>query len=227
MEGKVKSPATAKILMSYDEYLAWADEDVHAEWVAGEVIVHVPPKEAHQEVLTFLATILRLFTTFFRLGRVLVAPFEMKLGSEGPARQPDLLFVASEHLDRLGPDRLNGPADLVVEVVSDESVARDRGEKFYEYQDAGVREYWIVDPRPGRERADFWILGEDGRYQPVPVGPGGVYRSQVVRGFWLRTGWLKPDATPDPLLAFAEVTGLPAPVVDLLRELQMRGPIDG
>lgn len=190
--------------MSYEEYLEWVDEDVHAEWVAGEVIVHLPPKEWHQNLLTFLAALLRAYVESLGLGRLLVAPFEMKLGPGGPAREPDILFVARDNLDRLGPDRLDGPADLVVEVVSDDSVGRDRAEKFYEYQEAGVREYWVIDPRPGKERADFWVLGEDGRYRPEPL-EGGVYRSSVLPGFWLRASWLRPDSLPDPLLVLAEI----------------------
>ncbi len=45
-----------------------------------------------------------------------------------------------------------GMADLVIEVVSDDSVARDRADKFYEYQTAGIQEYWIIDPHPIRKR---------------------------------------------------------------------------
>ncbi len=214
-----------RLRMSYEEFLAWADEDVHAEWVAGEVVVQMPPKEWHQNVVTFLATLLRLYAEFFGLGRVLAAPFEMKLGGpEGPAREPDILFVARARLDRLTADRLEGPADLVVEVVSDDSVARDRADKFYEYQEAGVREYWVIDPRPGKERADFWVLGEDGRYRPVPVPPGGAYRSTALPGFWLRPDWLRAEALPDPLHAFAEIVGFPPEVREALGRLQARGP---
>ncbi len=212
-----------RLPMSYEEFLAWADEDVHAEWVAGEVIMHMPPKEWHQNVLTFLAALLRAYVEIFGLGRVLVAPFEMKLSPDGPAREPDLLFVARENLHRLVPERLNGPADLVVEVVSDESVARDRAEKFYEYQEAGVREYWVIDPRPGKERADFWVLGEGGRYEPVPPA-GGVYRSTVIPGFWVRTAWLSGEAPPDPVTAFAEIAGLPPETREALRRLREHGP---
>jgi Uma2 family endonuclease len=209
--------------MSYEEFLAWAGEDVHAEWVDGEVIVQMPPKEEHQNVLTFLATLLRTYAEAFDLGRVLVAPFEMKLSPDGPAREPDILYVARENLHRLTPERLEGPADLVVEVVSDDSVARDRADKFYEYQEAGVREYWVVDPRPGKERADFWILRGDGRYEPVPAS-GGIYRSAVIPGFWLRAEWLRGETLPDPLTAFAEIADLPPETREALHQLRERGP---
>src|SRR5262245_54332015 len=139
------TPATQgqRLRMSYEEFLAWADEDVHAEWVDGEVIVQMPPKEPHQRVVAFLISLMTLFIQLYKLGRLLPAPFEMRAFPDGAAREPDLIFIASEHLDRLSQERLSGPADLVVEVISDDSVARDRADKFYEYQEAGVRGYWI------------------------------------------------------------------------------------
>lgn len=196
-----------RLRMSYEEYLAWADEDVHAEWVNGEVIVQMPPKEPHQRVVAFFVQLMGLFTQLLQLGRLLPAPFEMRATPDGPAREPDLLFVAREHLDWLSQERLSGPADLVVEVISDDSVARDRADKFYEYQEAGVREYWILDSRPGRERADFYVLDEKGRYRPVPPDSDGRYHSTVLPGFWLQVDWVTSAEPPDVLTALAQIVG--------------------
>lgn len=222
---KVKAPPRQeqRLRMSYEEFLAWADEDVHAEWVDGEVIVFMPPKTVHQDVVTFLVALLRFFVQFFQLGQALTAPYEMKVDPDSPAREPDILFIARENLARLSEDRLEGPADLIVEVVSDDSVSRDRSDKFYEYQEAGVREYWVIDPRPGKERADFWVLDEQGRYRPVPVDEDGVYRSTVIPGFWLRVDWLWAEEMPDPLLTFAEIVG-PSRVMDALRQMADGSP---
>lgn len=193
--------------MSYEEFLAWSDEDVHAEWVNGEVIVQMPPKRPHQRVVAFLMQLMGLFIQLFQLGELLPAPFEMRATPDGAAREPDLIFVAREHLDRLSPERLSGPADLVVEVISDDSVARDRADKFYEYQEAGVREYWILDSRPGRERADFYVLDEKGRYRPVPPAPDSRYDSTILPGFWLQVDWLTATEPPAVLTALAQIVG--------------------
>jgi Uma2 family endonuclease len=193
--------------MSYEEFLAWSDEDVHAEWVNGEVIVQMPPKEPHQRVVAFLLSLISLFIELFQLGRLLPAPFEMRAVPGGSAREPDLIFIAREHLDRLSPERLSGPADLVVEVISDDSVARDRADKFYEYQAAGVREYWILDSRPGRERADFYVLDEKGRYRPVPPDTNSRYDSTVLPGFWLQVDWVMSAEPPAVLTALAQIVG--------------------
>jgi Uma2 family endonuclease len=193
--------------MSYEEYLAWAGEDVHAEWVNGEVIVQMPPKPRHQQVVAFLLRLLGQFIELFQLGRLLPVPLEMRAIPDGPAREPDLLFVAREHLDRLTEARLSGPADLVVEVVSDDSVACDRADKFYEYQAAGIREYWIIDPRPGYERVDFFVLDDKGRYRPVPVEPDGRYHSTVLARLWFQVDWVLTPEPPEVLQALAQIVG--------------------
>lgn len=196
-----------RLPMSYEEYLSWSDEDVHAEWVNGEVIVHMLPKQPHQITVAFLLRLLGQFIELFHLGRLLPAPFEMRAVAGGSAREPDLLFVARDHLGRLSEARLNGPADLVVEVVSDDSVARDRADKFYEYQAAGIPEYWIIDSRPGRSRVDFYVLDNQGRYQPVPVDPDGRYHSIVLPGLWLQVDWLMAEEPPAVLQALARIVG--------------------
>ncbi|MBI4770785.1 MAG: Uma2 family endonuclease, partial [Chloroflexi bacterium] len=129
---------------------------------------------------------------------------------------------ARQHNDRITPDKLAGPADLIIEVVSDDSVARDRVDKFEEYEAAGVPEYWILDNRPGlrRPRAEVYQLDETGQYQFVPAGQDRIYRSRAVPGFWINLDWLWADPPPDPLLTFAEIAGLPPDLLARLRELK-------
>jgi Uma2 family endonuclease len=86
---------------------------------------------------------------------------------ENSGREPDILFIANVHLERLLENRLDGPADLVVEVISTESLRRDREDKYKEYREAGILEYWVIDPRPGKQRADFYYLNENGDYGMV------------------------------------------------------------
>lgn len=182
--------------MSYEEFLAGADEDTLAEWVDGEVMMYSPASRRHQDVADFLTAILRAFVETCQLGVVLSAPFQMKLARSG--REPDLIFVAAEHQDRLQETHLDGPADLVVEILSPESRSRDRGEKFYEYAQAGIPEYWLIDPEG--EQAEFYVLGRQGRYRLEWAGTEGIYRSSVLPGFWLKVEWLwKPPRVLDAL----------------------------
>lgn len=189
--GYVRAP-TEKL--TYEAFLDWLDEDTWAEWVDGEVILLTPASLRHQEVSGFLHAVLSAFVEEHGLGTVVGAPFQMKTGPDLPGREPDLLFVAQERRERLKGTHLDGPADLVVEVASPESRLRDRGEKFAEYELGGVKEYWIVDP--DEARADFFVLGEDGRYERVRPDARGVYRSRVLQGFWLNADWLWQQPLP-------------------------------
>lgn len=187
--------------MTYEEFLEWADEDTLAEWVNGKVIMTSPASIPHQHLINFLLGVLSPFIRLHELGTVVDGPFQMKLPNSG--REPDVLYIASAHLDRLKRTYLDGPADLAVEVISPESIGRDRGEKFFEYQDGGVQEYWLLDP--DHAFAEFYQLDEQGRYQIVAPDADGLYHSRVLPGFWLRVAWLWQEPLPDPVDALLEI----------------------
>jgi Uma2 family endonuclease len=196
--GKAAPPAK----MTYEEFLAWADEDTWAEWVNGEVIIMSPASKRHQDLVTVLAALLRFFVDAHQLGIVLTAPFQMKIGPDLPGREPDILFISREHFDRFRDIYLDGPADLVVEIISRDSRVRDRGDKFYEYEQGGVREYWLLDYL--RRQAEFYQLGADGIYRPMPVGQDGIYRSVVLEGLWLKVEWLWQEPLPSLMSVLRE-----------------------
>lgn len=118
--------------MTYEQFLDWLDDETHAEWVDNKVVFISPVSSEHSRVTLFLAAILGFYIDRKKSGVLLVEPFQMKIGPDLPGRSPDLLFVATQNHARLQKVFLNGPADLVVEVISPESRKRDRGEKFYE-----------------------------------------------------------------------------------------------
>ena len=207
--------------MTYEEFLAWADEDTCAEWVNGEVVMHSPASDRHQDISDFLTSVLRAFVETRRLGIIRSAPFQMRLAHSG--REPDLLYLAYEHLERRKGTYLDGPADLVVEIMSPESAARDRGEKFYEYAEAGIPEYWLIDP--DAQWAEFYRLGEFGLYEPVLTGREGLYRSEAVPDFWLRVEWLWEDPLPAVDDVLLEVGG-PAYARRWIERLRQRGFLD-
>ena len=206
--------------MSYEEFLAWADEDTLAEWVDGEVIMTSPASLRHQSIGRFLSQVLGIYVEQHDLGEVILPPFQMKLAKSG--REPDLLFVAREHLQRLGDTYLSGPADLAVEIISPESVGRDRGDKFYEYEQAGIPEYWLLDPQA--RRAEFYQLDPAGVYRLIAPDQEGIYRSAVLPGFWLRVDWLWQQPLPNPLRVLGEIAGVDSELVEhFLRAVRGRG----
>lgn len=152
----------------------------------------LPASFRHQDLLRFLSVVIGVVVEKGQLGAICLAPFQMRLAESG--REPDLLFVTAAHQAWLRDNYLDGPADLVVEIISPESVGRDRGQKFYEYEQAGVPEYWLIDPL--RKRAEFYRLDNEGWYQLAPVDAGGRYRTPLLPGFWLQVDWLWQEPLP-------------------------------
>ena len=200
-----------RIAMTFEEFLT-LPENLHAEWVNGEAIIFMSSTDIHADIVVFLLRLVADFADEFRLGRVRTAPFGLRLRPDSPLREPDVTFIAAGRDDRLARLWIEGPADLVIEVVSEDSVSRNRADKFYEFQEGGVPEYWIYDPRPGKERGDFYYMDADGRYQPIVADAEGRYHSRVLPGFWLRLEWLMQEPLPTPKAALAEILAtLPSP----------------
>jgi Uma2 family endonuclease len=173
--------------VSYEDFLAWAHEDTRAEWVDGEIILMSPNSPEHQKPSNFLTRALSDYVEAHDLGHV-YPPVIMRLRHRPSGREPDIVFLTNEHATRERATDLDGPADLAVEIVSPDSVVRDHQVKLAEYEVAGVREYWIIDPL--RATSFFYQLGDDDRYRAVGLDADGVYYSAVVPGFWLREAWL-------------------------------------
>jgi len=203
MRASPTSAAEQPLSMTYEEFLDWCDEDTLAEWVDGQVIMTSPASEPHQALADFFLTVLNIYVQQRKLGRVISAPFQMKLASARSGREPDLIFIAKENQSRLKHAYLDGPADLAIEVVSPESRLRDRGEKLAEYEMGGVREYWLFDRE--QRRADYYVLAADGRYERKRADAQGIYRSEIIPGFWLKEEWLWLDPLPNPLAVLHEL----------------------
>jgi Uma2 family endonuclease len=93
---------------------------------------------------------------------VLYAPVGVRL-SDDTVLEPDLLVVLTENASRIGEHVVDGPPDIVVEILSPGSARRDLGLKRTEYETAGVREYWIVDPET-RSVEVLALEESEGRY---------------------------------------------------------------
>lgn len=192
-----EEPSAEPLRMTWEEYLDWMDEDKHAEWVNGKVIMHSPVSTRHDDLDGFLSSLLRFYVEENQLGRVGGDPFLMKMSADLPGRLPDIFFVATANLSRIKENFLDGPADLVIEIISPESRTRDRGEKFYEYEAGGVGEYWTLDNK--RKQAEFYQRGVDGFFHAVTPDASGTYHSAILPGFFFCVDWLWQTPLP-PLL---------------------------
>jgi Uma2 family endonuclease len=181
--------------MTYKEFLETDFEDPHVEWVDGRAVAMSPINEEHQRLSVWLVAVLATFVDERKLGVVLSEPYQMKLGGKLPGRAPDVLYVSHAHKKRRKKAHLDGPADLVVEIISPGSRGRDRGEKFYEYEAGRVPEYWVIDPP--RKQAEFYMLNRRGMYEPAALD-AGVFHSQAIPGVWMRPEWFWATPFPTP-----------------------------
>ncbi|MCC7450070.1 MAG: Uma2 family endonuclease [Anaerolineae bacterium] len=179
-----------------DEYMARYAEDFY-EWVNGKVVKIPPITLQHNDITIYLRVLLDTFFAFKPLGQVISAPFVMSLPSVNSKREPDLQIVLNGNLHRLTNTYMDGPADICVEVVAPESVARDHGEKFVEYERGKVREYWIVDPI--HHECRIYRINGQGIYARQYEDKQGNYQTPLLLQFVLHIPTLWLESLPDPV----------------------------
>ncbi len=147
----MSEPVAAKVRFTrYEDFRRWTEQQP-GYWILvhGAPMPSPSPSRIHQEVVQRLFVSLARVVRQGRRGWVYVAPLDVKL-REDTIYQPDLLVVLREHADRLRPTHIEGAPDLVMEVLSPGTAHLDLWEKRYDYAQAGVQEYWIVDPETQR-----------------------------------------------------------------------------
>ncbi len=170
--------------VTFEEFTRMEERNI--EWIDGRIVKYMSCSFSHEDLFRWLLSVLSLYVAKHNLGKVLGSRFAMRT-KMSRGREPDLIFVANENLGKIKPTFLDGGADLVIEIVSPDSVERDKFEKFWEYEEIGIREYWLIDYES--KIAEFYCLDEAGRYQLAEV-TDGIYHSKIIKDFWLKTDWL-------------------------------------
>lgn len=177
---------------TFEEFCFLVRDDQKADLIDGVIYMASPENTEANDLYGFLFALMRMFAEERDLGRLYGSRVALRLGRRnGP--EPDILLVKKEHLHRVKRGHIAGPADLVMEIVSPDSVERDYETKREQYQRFGIPEYWIVDEE--LQKVTLLRLGEDKQYYEIPPD-NGVYRSAVLEGFWLRPDWLWQDPLP-------------------------------
>ncbi len=109
------------------------------------------------------------------------------------APEPDVAFVSNARRPIVKGSGGTAAPDIAVEVVARENRERDYGEKKRLYEQTGVKEYWIIDPL--QNRCEVYRLKRR-RYHLVSLERNRIFRSQVLKGFWLDVEWLFSDPLP-------------------------------
>lgn len=139
-------------------FYEWMDDDVKAEFINGEVVVHSPALEKHNAAVLRLGVLLSAFVDTHELGIVRVEKAWVELTRN--SYEPDICYFGQAKAATIQPDLLYYPApDLIVEVLSKSTQKNDREVKFEDYAAHGVAEYWLVDPT--RQTIEIFTLDAD------------------------------------------------------------------
>lgn len=139
--------ARSDVRLTYDDFLLFPEDGKRHELIDGVHYVTASPALGHQELVGRLYLAIGNFLVDRRyLGRVFLSPADVVL-SYHDVVVPDLLFVAGDQQDILTEANVQGPPALVVEILSPSTRRRDEGIKRKLFEEKGIREYWIVDPK--------------------------------------------------------------------------------
>ena len=148
-------------LYTYADYASW-DDDKRYELIDGVAYLMSSPTFTHQRIIINLARKLADYLDG-KPCEVVIAPMDICLGAKGDdddtVVQPDVFVICDK--TKIEKSRLNGAPDLAIEVISPSTSRHDRIKKLNKYLQAGVREYWIVDPE---DKAITVHVLENGRY---------------------------------------------------------------
>jgi Uma2 family endonuclease len=192
---RIKKPYT------YDEFCALVRDGEKADLIDGVIYMASPDNTVSGRLNGWLYRLLGDFVDDFDRGEVFMARIACRLNRFN-APEPDIFYVPKKWRRRIMFGGFKGAPKLAVEIVSPESEDRDYNKKRLQYEHFSIEEYWIIDPM--KHKATFLRLGKDRKYREVHPRLG-IYRSKVLRGFWLRLEWLWPETRPLKERALAEI----------------------
>ena len=182
-----------------EEFLDWLTPDRHADLLDGEIAMHSPVSLRHARLLNFVDRLLSIHVERFDLGMVFREVVAVRLSARN-VFLPDLAFYRTDRLGLQRDNYIDGAPDLAVEVLSPRTAHRDVGVKFVEYEQHGVKEYWVLDPETLAHR--FYTRRGD-VLSEFAAGES-VIRSPLLPGLPLRRAWLTPDRPPKVESCLAE-----------------------
>ena len=156
-------PAHSRTKLTYEDYVRFPDDRLRHEIIDGEHFVTPVPVTRHQRISRRLLYSLEDYLQKHPIGEVFHAPFDVLL-SEFDIVEPDLIYLSKARAYFLTEKNLQGPPDLVVEILSPGTRRRDERLKRDLYERVGVREYWLVDP--GRNVVTVQRRGKSGFKTP-------------------------------------------------------------
>ena len=164
------------------QFYDWVTEDVKAEFINGQIVIHSPVRKRHWSASGLLSTLLHVYTRIKKIGQVGTEKVMITLTRND--YEPDIVFFSAEKAGAFTDEQVLFPApDFIVEILSKKTAVTDRGIKKDDYAAHGVSEYWIVDPV--KQRIEQYILATgSSAYFPAKVHQyGDIIESTAIPGF--------------------------------------------
>lgn len=175
--------------ITFDEFLVRYD-GCFAEWVDGRVWMEELGDLQRSRLKGFLCALLHIWTSARDLGEMYVAPLTIRL-NERVALEPDLFFVHAANHERVRYNYVDGPPDLVIEIVS-QGVRANMQQRVRWYESAGISELWLVDA----DRRMSEVLRLDGRGRYATVDASAALESEALGGLRVPAAWLWQEPLP-------------------------------
>ncbi|NHE57887.1 Uma2 family endonuclease [Cyclobacterium plantarum] len=184
----LKEPDLSYGNYTYADYLTWDMEEM-VELIKGKVFkkAAAAPKRIHQSLAGTLYTEFHLFLKGKKC-QTYIAPFDVRLPVKSKKDdkiltvvQPDICVVCD--MEKLDDRGCIGAPDLAVEVLSPGNKQLELQSKYEVYEEAGVKEYWLMDPE-GQTLLIYRLI--QGHYQPTRLMTSGdIAKSLAIVGFEL------------------------------------------
>jgi len=170
-----------------EEFWSLPESVLPTEYINGEIVMAPTPTVSHQKVILRMASVLQQFVSQNRLGEMFISPLDVVLPS-GEVVQPDIFFLNTKQAERVSAaKRVEEVPPFLVEILSPGSITHDTVRKRELYEQNGVREYWIVDPK---ERAVAQLVLRRKHYALTELGEADVVKGVVLSGFEMTVGGL-------------------------------------
>ncbi|MHA1150899.1 MAG: Uma2 family endonuclease [Promethearchaeota archaeon] len=168
-----------------DEFWKLSDEDTNYELIDGVLVIHSPASTEHEQIFSYLNRLIGFYVEEKAIGDLLGSRLVMRLDPKWNP-EPDLMLVLSENRNKIKDTRVEGPADLVIEILSKATREIDLEKKVPKYLECGVKEIWIIDP----ENKEFSVYDGENKYTWDVTMQDLSIESKILPNFVLKPIWL-------------------------------------
>jgi Uma2 family endonuclease len=188
---------------SLDAFRRWVHSDDFPEegrinWIRGKLEIEMAPDNIfrHSSPKSRIAVVIGQHIQHSDLGHIFIDKTRVTMPAVDVSCEPDVVFVSHEAISEgrvefiptvnQAPDsflEIEGPPDMVLEVVSNSSVVKDTERLFHDYYEGGVREYWLVDARGAELSFQIYTRG-DAKFRPADTDDEGYQHSGILNTWY-------------------------------------------